>query len=136
MKTNQRVSKSHEIAKFNLAKTTQTDSKGRARVVEVPGSEGKRYQVIIRRGKGFIEGECRLETGAGLIDCQGNRSGVCYHVITAISHASRERGFIASITGNFINAERIARMTHQPVIEIRSRQQSKRKLYATFKEAK
>lgn len=72
------------------------DKNNRPKTLEVPGSEGKRYHVILRRyrsksGFGVISAECRLFLGIGFSDCKGNSSRnnkiaetICYHSRAAI----------------------------------------------------
>lgn len=80
----------------SLSTITSKDNHGRARTIEVPGSDGARYRVIIRRGFNTIETECSKSMGhSGHAHCQGNMSGVCRHSIAATIKSMEEAGYIA-----------------------------------------
>lgn len=85
-----RFQRARAIAKNNLVGIVEHDRDGRAKVLVVPGSEGKRYEVIIRRN-GKMTTECRLDTGIGYRPCKGNNHSVCYHSIAALIVAAQER---------------------------------------------
>jgi len=87
-----------DIASLFVGVTQEKD--GRPKVLVVPGSQGKRYRVILRRsftstanGRMFvISAECAVETGAGHLSCPGNspkrgRHTICYHSRAAIDFA-------------------------------------------------
>lgn len=70
---------------------TSTDAQGRAKTILTPGSEGKQYEVILRRflekGTPVITTECRCKTGIGYMNCKGNSNGhstPCYHSFMAL----------------------------------------------------
>ena len=67
-----------------FAKVLMHDKQERIIKVLLPGSEGKQYEVILRRN-GHLSGECNLRIG--LLDmkpCEGNQHAVCYHVLAAV----------------------------------------------------
>lgn len=77
-----------EIARSALpfVGVVEKDKTGKPRVLLVPGSGGKRYQVIIRRSN-VISVECRCEAGGiGYIPCKGNslNETICRHSMTAL----------------------------------------------------
>jgi hypothetical protein len=72
------------------------DKNGKARTAIVPGHEGKRYHVILRRAAGCISGECHVYTEHGIGDaCKGNTHGLCYHVLAAMIYSSEQCGSLA-----------------------------------------
>ena len=116
MALRERVQKSKAGARF--AKTLSRDRFGRAREVLVPGSKGKRYHVLLKRlAKGLIMAECFCDAGAiGMAHCRCT-STVCYHIITAIMHAAKEKGFVVLVPekdkgghGNEANARRLVNL--------------------------
>ena|SRR3972149_968959 len=108
----------------------QRDSKGRAKELLVPGSEAKRYRVILRRPKSevlTIIAECALEVGIGYIDCPGNsRKGdkgtICYHSRAAIDRAIGDAGYKASWAQSKDAAERVCRLTGGKLYRVASHQ--------------
>ena len=131
-----------EIASLFVG-VTQRDNKRRPKVLIVPGSEGKRYQVIIRRFENLADKivtcECRLETGHGYLGCLGNghRKGtetLCYHSQAAIDFCLKEvhlKGFWCS---SYEDALKLNQMKKGQVLEIRSHQSSGRKWVVISKE--
>jgi hypothetical protein len=120
-----RVDKARRIAKMGLCSITSRDRDGKAKTVTVPGSEGKRYQVIIKRRNGYWTTECRLECGpAGYKDCLGNSITVCYHSFAAIFAAGLDNGCrVHSVTESLKAAGRLKRLVKKAVIKsLRSRQ--------------
>lgn len=83
-------------AGVQFAAITSRDNQNRVKTVLVPGSEGKQYEVIIRREKvnGLIvfSGECNCKTSCGNVPCKGNGKSVCYHVLIGIMKAVEEHG--------------------------------------------
>lgn len=93
-----RVIKARHAAPF--ASVLSTDKDGNVKTAIVPGSDGKRYHVILRRFGGVWSGECRLDCGpAGHIPCKGNAHEYsCYHTITAVIVAAEEAGYHVQFT--------------------------------------
>lgn len=92
-----------DIAK-KFVGVTQRDKQGRPKVLVSPGSNGKRYQIIVRRlhQTSTITLECRLETGAGYLECLGNsrqkvrqQETICYHAMAAFDYVVGEKGLKA-----------------------------------------
>ena len=103
-----RAMKARASARFG--KVTSRDRDGRVKVVLLPGTDGKQYQVILRRGAALTT-ECRLDTGHGHLDCKGNSNGhVCYHSIAAVALASRDAGLNARFCATERAAKRLARL--------------------------
>ena len=98
---------------------------GKARTITVPGTDGKQYQVIIRRDNGFWTTECRCRCGAaGYSDCPGNTKTVCYHSFAAIFAAGLDNGCrVHSVTESLEAASRLKRLVINAVIKsLRSHQ--------------
>ena len=86
----ERTTKARAAAQFG--KITSRDRDGRVKTVLVPGSDGKQYQVILRRSPG-LSTECRLDTGHGHLACKSNANGyICYHSMAALTLASIDKG--------------------------------------------
>jgi len=107
-----RINRARHIAGMGLCSITSRDRDGRARTVTVPGTDGKRYQVIIRRSNGSWSTECRLECGlAGYQNCPGNAVTVCYHSFAAIFTAGMDNGCrVHSVTESLKAASLLKRL--------------------------
>ena len=104
----ERTTRARAAARFGQVLSRDRD--GRVKTVLVPGSDGKQYQVILRRGAALTT-ECRLDTGHGHLDCAGNANGhVCYHSIAAVALASRDAGLNARFCATETAAKRLARL--------------------------
>lgn len=108
----ERVSKARRIAEMSLPSITSRNGDGEAKTVIVPGTDGKQYQVIIRRENGFWTTECRLVAGAaGYKDCPGGLKTVCYHSFAAIFMAAEDGGCrVHSVTEDLKAASRLKRL--------------------------
>lgn len=93
-----RVTKARHAVSF--AKVMSTDKDGNVKTIIVPGSDGKRYHVILRRFGGVWSGKCRLEVhGNNHVPCKGNSNGYsCYHTITAVIVAAEQSGYRVQFT--------------------------------------
>ena len=119
-----RIQNAWMIAQANLPNVVSRDNENRAKMVTVPGTEGKFYDVIIRRN-GILTTECLLSTGIGHRDCLGNNTSVCYHSLAAlIKVAPESKCRVMAICKTRADAERRARIDGQ-VIEVKSRQSNK-----------
>ena len=104
----ERTTKARAAARFG--KVMSRDKDDRVKTVLLPGSAGKQYQVILRRGRG-LSTECRLDTGHGHLACAGNSNGhVCYHSIAAVTLASQDAGLSAHFCATEKAAIRLARL--------------------------
>ena len=104
----ERTTRARAAARFG--KVTSRDRDGRVKVVLLPGTNGKQYQVILRR-EGTLSTECRLDTGHGHLGCKGNSNGhVCYHSIAAVALASQDAGLSARLCSTETAAKRLARL--------------------------
>ena len=103
MKLKDRVTEARRIAPFVWTEN------GRAFIV--PGHEGRRYQVILKRRPGVIQVRCEQWTALGPTRrCPGNSAGVCYHGIAAIIAAAERRGYGVSFAENARDAARVRRL--------------------------
>ena len=128
----ERVSKARRIAEMSLCSITSLDREGKAKTVTVPGTDGKRYQVRIRRNNGSWSTECRYEAGAiGYRDCSGNSVTVCYHSFAAIFAAGLDNGCrVHSVTESLKAASLLKRLVKKAVIKsLRSHQDGNRKWF-------
>ena len=73
------------IAELGLIGVLSRDPEDRIRSAMVPGTEGKRYHVILRRNNGEMMTECRMEVNGGHENCKGNSRTVCYHSIATLT---------------------------------------------------
>ena len=100
----------HARAAARFGKVLSRDRDGRVKTVLLPGTDGKQYQVILRR-RGGLSTECRLDTGHGHLACAGNSNGhVCYHSIAAVQVASKDAGLSARFCATEKAATRLARL--------------------------
>lgn len=102
-----RVRKAH--AAVNFARVTQRDREGRIRAVEMPGSEAKRYLVIIRR-KSHLSTELLLDTGSGYTKPHFAHRYITYHAMAALLMAAEENDYRLAWCANREDAERRARL--------------------------
>jgi hypothetical protein len=70
---------------------SKRDGNGRASAIDVPGHEGRRYMVLIKRN-GHVEVECLQDTPLGDVPCQGGLRSFCFHSYAALEIAAREAG--------------------------------------------
>ena len=104
------------IVSANLTKILPRDSSGHAKTVLVPGSDGKQYEVILRRGDGYISAECRLMTGKGEFVCKGSKITLCKHGLAAILTAAKDSGISIGIAKNEKNADLLLRLGGRKVV--------------------
>lgn len=103
-----RTTKARAAAMF--AKVTERDSDQRAKVILVPGSECKIYQVILRRN-GNLSTECNCQTSGGNVACKGNTAHtVCYHSMAALIIAANGNGSEVSFCDNQADADRLSHL--------------------------
>lgn len=91
MSLKERVEAARKASEF--AQIVSRDFKGRVKSVLVPGHEGKRYQVFLKRGNGTLLTECQLETGMGFIPCPGAGRSVCYHQMAGVIATAHDAGY-------------------------------------------
>lgn len=132
-----RVEKSRAAARF--AKVIENDTVGRARLVVVPGSEGKQYTVELIRwdAHGMILTDCHDHTEI----CKGNSAmregpgGICYHSLAALVAAGARRKHLVRFCEDDQDASRLTRLGYK-VFCVRSNQGLGRVWMATKQEAR
>lgn len=119
------------IAKIFIG-VIKRNAEGMPTVLLSPGSNGKRYQIIIRRFSKLnkVTLECRLETGAGYLGCPGNgrrkvrqQETICYHARAALDFAVEEKGLKAFWSQSEEKANKLANLGGKVFI-VRSHQNS------------
>ncbi|RJR12444.1 hypothetical protein C4588_02080 [Candidatus Parcubacteria bacterium] len=126
MKTLSRKPKA-QVGKLFVA-VMYKDKKSRPKTLLIPGSEGKQYQVIIRRyEKGvdpFISTECQLRVYNGYLLCPGNvyHSKLCYHSIAAIDFCIAEAKMVGSWCNTYEDALKLNQMKKGKIIKVKSHQ--------------
>ena len=127
-----RVKKAKHIKTFT---TVQKYQNGKPRVILVPGSEAKRYQVIVRRlDAKTISTECRCETGVGHVSCPGNSNGyVCYHSIAAVIRSAD--GYKVSFCSNREDAQRLQHLAKGTIGNLVSHQGNGRLHFVVYAKA-
>ena len=103
----------------------EKDKTGKPKVLLVPGSGGKRYQVIIRRSN-VISVECRCEAGGiGYIPCKGNslNETICRHSMTAIAKSADLLGLKVSFCEKEDDAIRLSKLGGKayPIVSFQSK---------------
>lgn len=91
--TNQRQNVNNSLAFIGIL---QSDKMNRPALLKVPGSEGKSYNVIIKRDTKYnlVEVECNLDCNHhGYQACKGNSKTICKHSRAAINFLMIKAGF-------------------------------------------
>ena len=87
----------------------------------VPGSEGKQYRVILRRGDRVVSTECHLLVGENEVVCKGNSNGsVCRHSLQAVGKAIELAGLKISFCEDEKSAKRLSNVSHGRVYGVKS----------------
>ena len=110
MSKNNRITKAHGIVKANLTRVLDRTFSGKPKTIYVPGSDGKGYNVILKRKGSKIKTTCLLQTGIGSTNCKGNYKVPCYHSIAAVITAVSEAGMHVAICSHISGAEHINRL--------------------------
>lgn len=106
----------------------QRDGKSQAKVVGVPGHEGKRYQVIICRDSG-LSVECNQDTPIGIVPCKGNSKSICYHCLAAIIKAASEKNQEVAFCDSYTKASKLLQVKKAGVIVKLTSWQSKKEVW-------
>ena len=115
-----RIEKARQLAKLGLIAILKKDKQGRPTLLKVPGTEGKSYQIVIRRNKGTSV-ECNLDmAGLGLTPCQGNQKVVCYHAISALIYSAFSQGKEIAIAESHDSVERLSHIYNGTVHRVDS----------------
>lgn len=102
-----RIQKARLVANLGLCKVMRRDRLGRVNHVLVPGSDGKQYNVYLKREKGLVA-ECQLITGVGEKPCQGNHVTLCTHCMSALLVAAD--AFETALCKNILSAYAVKRL--------------------------
>lgn len=123
------VNKENLSSRIKIARTlvpfaiiTQRNRQGQITGIEVPGRDGKRYSVYLKRTNIGFECQCYLNTGAGEIDCKGSGSSVCYHQIVAIILAAKDAGMEVSVAHTKESAKKINHIKKGKLVGLVSKQ--------------
>lgn len=109
----ERVEEAKAAAKFAVVDTNRA---GQVRKVTLPGHDGHRYMVIVKRENGTIHTDCWLEAGAcGHTECKGNANATCYHTIAAVILAAKSVKGEVSFAETPEDAKRLSRLGGQIV---------------------
>lgn len=96
-------------AALNFAKVNQYDTDGKVKSVLVPGSNGKQYQVIIRRNRGVMSTELLLVVNGQTVKPAYSKT-LTYHSLSAVMIAAKEQGYNVTWTANREDAVRLSRI--------------------------
>lgn len=92
-----------------FAKVSQYDTDGKVKSVYVPGSEGKQYQVIIRRKNGQMSTELLLIVNGNQVKPTYGAQ-ITYHQLSAVMLSAKEQGYNVTWTANREDAVRLSRL--------------------------
>lgn len=132
-----RTLKARAAALFAKATFTRHTDKQTGAVIEqaskvtVPGSDLKIYDVILRRSRNSIEGECLLCVGnSGHDKCKGGVEGVCYHIMAAVIVAGK--GYDVRFSNSGKSAANLRKLGYK-LAKVVSRNCSGKYLWVAFK---
>ena len=90
-----------------FAKVSQYDTEGKVKAVFVPGSEGRQYQVIIRRRNGQMSTELLLiVNNSQLKPTYGAQ--ITYHQMATVMLSAKEQGYTVTWTANRLDAVKLS----------------------------
>lgn len=128
-----RVVEARAAAKFGVISKTGATSD-----VTVPGHDGKRMKVLIRKefvdGKHLLSGECRVCQTYGYAGCPGNYNGVCYHTIAAVVLLADAQGYDVSFTDSSSAVESTRKFGGTVTGVFSWQNRSRPMIYAIYKE--
>lgn len=92
-----------------FAKVSQYDADGKVKSVLLPGSEGKQYQVIIRRRNGQMSTELLL-----IVNNQAVKptygAQITYQQMSAVMLSAKEQGYTITWTANRLDAVKLSNL--------------------------
>ena len=92
-----------------FAKVSQYDTEGKVKSVLLPGSEGRQYQVIIRRRNGQMSTELLLiVNNSQLKPTYGAQ--ITYHQMSAVMLSAKEQGYTVTWTANRLDAVKLSNL--------------------------
>jgi hypothetical protein len=92
-----------------FAKVSQYDTEGKVKSVLLPGSEGRQYQVIIRRKAGQMSTELLLIANNSQIKPTYGAQ-ITYHQMSAVMLSAKEQGYTVTWTANRIDAVKLSNL--------------------------
>lgn len=92
-----------------FAKVSQYDTEGRVKAVFVPGSEGKQYQVIIRRKYNQLSTELLLIVNNQQVK-PSYGAQITYHQMSAVMLSAKEQGYSVTWTANRLDAVKLSNL--------------------------
>lgn len=99
-------------AAIHFVKVTQYDRDGRVKVVIVPGSQSRQYQVILRRDEKFSS-EVNLLVNGQIVAPEWKALHISYHTMAAVEIAASENGYKVTWFASEGDARRYARFGGQ-----------------------
>lgn len=121
-------------AAMQFAKVTQRDKDGKIRSVILPGSEGKRYQVILRRDNRGLTSELLLLVNNSQLK-PGYTNQITYHQMAAVQMAANGNGYKVAWCANKNDAERLAKLGGR-IFTFRNFDNRESVMYAVIKKEK
>ena len=95
-------------AAIHFAAVTQYDRDGKIRSVILPGTNGKQYQVIVRRANGFSTELLLLVNGNQVKPSYAAQ--ITYHQMAVVMLAAKENGYKISWCANENDAHRLEKL--------------------------
>ena len=120
-------------AALHFSKVNQYDANGKAKSVLIPGSNGKLYQVIIRRNRG-ISTELLLIVNSSQIKPH-YAAQLTYHQMAAIMIAAQESGYNITWTANREDAKRLSNLGGK-VFNVRNYDNPTNRMWGVMKKEK
>ena len=103
----ERVEKAKAAMLF--AKVSQYNTEGKVKSVLLPGSEGRQYQVIIRRKAGQMSTELLLIANNSQIKPTYGAQ-ITYHQMSAVMLSAKEQGYNVTWTANRLDAVKLSNL--------------------------
>jgi len=103
----ERVQRAKMAAEFAVVTKNKA---GQVKKVDLPGHDGKRYMVIVKRTSDGIHTDCYVETKQiGSVPCKGNEHATCYHTLAAVVVAAKQMNGEVRFAETEIAADKLAR---------------------------
>jgi len=104
------IPEAQSASKFALV-TKKSNSTVKYKVT-IPGHDGKRYMVLLRRISGGYTGECLLDAGAlgtpsTCLSATKSTNGACYHIGAALLEIAASAGYKLAFCQNEAAAKRL-----------------------------
>ena len=103
----ERVARAKMAAEFAVVTKNKA---GQVKKVDLPGHDGKRYMVIVKRTSDGIHTDCYVATRQiGSVPCKGNEHATCYHTLAAVVVAAKQMNGEVRFAETEIAADKLAR---------------------------